>query len=169
VIGINAPGHRSNCPAVRMGITCLSFSPDNVQETGVWPRWTVWIPHRGRRGGAGRANSKKDLVTGPIRGLCALQARQRGQARAHPPACDRDGGRGGRDGRLKAVGCGRGLVWGQGVEGGRAADPHTQTFDAGTCWAVSSTSTPLRREFLYPTWSRPSAWSPKGTTGNRAP
>jgi len=31
-------------------------------------RWTVWIPHRGRRGGAGRANSKKDLVTAPIRG-----------------------------------------------------------------------------------------------------
>src|SRR6266540_1266470 len=27
--------------------------------------WTVWIPHRGRRGGAGRANSKKDLVTDP--------------------------------------------------------------------------------------------------------
>ena len=38
-------------------------------------RWTVWIPHRGRRGGAGRANSKKDLVTGPIRGFCALQAK----------------------------------------------------------------------------------------------
>ena|SRR6266545_3013270 len=36
-------------------------------------RWTVWIPHRGRRGGTGRANSKKDLVTGPIRGFCALQ------------------------------------------------------------------------------------------------
>jgi len=35
-------------------------------------RWTVWIPHRGRRGGAGRANSKKDLVTGPIQGSCAL-------------------------------------------------------------------------------------------------
>src|SRR6266508_3139502 len=35
-------------------------------------RWTVWIPHRGRRGGAGRANSKKDLLTGPIRGFCAL-------------------------------------------------------------------------------------------------
>jgi hypothetical protein len=29
-------------------------------------RWTVWIPHRDRRGRAGRANSKKDLVTGPI-------------------------------------------------------------------------------------------------------
>jgi hypothetical protein len=30
-------------------------------------QWTVGIPHRGRRGGAVRANSKKDLVTGPIR------------------------------------------------------------------------------------------------------
>jgi hypothetical protein len=37
------------------------------------------IPHRGRRGGAGRANSKKDLVTGPIRGFCALQARYLGR------------------------------------------------------------------------------------------
>jgi hypothetical protein len=27
----------------------------------------------GRRGGAGRVNSKKGLVTDPIRGLCALQ------------------------------------------------------------------------------------------------
>jgi hypothetical protein len=31
-------------------------------------------PHRGCRGGAGRANSKKDLVTGPIQGFCALHA-----------------------------------------------------------------------------------------------
>jgi hypothetical protein len=30
--------------------------------------------NRGRGGGAGRANSKKDLVTRPIRGFCALQA-----------------------------------------------------------------------------------------------
>jgi RNA polymerase sigma factor (sigma-70 family) len=36
-------------------------------------RWTVWIPHRGRRGRAGRANSRKDLVTDPIRRFCALQ------------------------------------------------------------------------------------------------
>jgi hypothetical protein len=36
-------------------------------------QWTVWIPYRGRRGGEGRANSKKDLVTGPIRGFCAPQ------------------------------------------------------------------------------------------------
>jgi hypothetical protein len=40
--------------------------------------WTVWIPHRGRRGEAGRANSKKDLLTGPIRGFCALQALKAG-------------------------------------------------------------------------------------------
>jgi hypothetical protein len=47
-------------------------------------RWTVWIPHRGRRGRAGRANSKKDLVTGPIRGFCALQGccGQQGSVRA---------------------------------------------------------------------------------------
>ena len=30
-------------------------------------------PYRGRRGREGRANSKKDLVTGPIRGFCAPQ------------------------------------------------------------------------------------------------
>ncbi len=30
-------------------------------------------PNRARRGGAGRANSKKELVSGPIRGICALQ------------------------------------------------------------------------------------------------
>jgi hypothetical protein len=30
-------------------------------------------PHRGRGGAGGRANSNKDLVTGPIRGFCALQ------------------------------------------------------------------------------------------------
>ena len=30
------------------------------------------IPRRGRGGAAGRANSKKDLVTGPIRGFRAL-------------------------------------------------------------------------------------------------
>jgi hypothetical protein len=36
--------------------------------------WTAGIARRGRRGRASRANSKKDLVTGPIRGSCALQA-----------------------------------------------------------------------------------------------
>src|SRR4029453_7169432 len=51
-----------------------SVSPHNVHETGVSPGRTVRSPHRGRRGGAGRANSKKDLVMGPIRGFCALQA-----------------------------------------------------------------------------------------------
>ena len=39
-------------------------------------RWTIWIPYRGRRGREGRANSKKDLVTGPIRGFCAPHARR---------------------------------------------------------------------------------------------
>jgi hypothetical protein len=32
-------------------------------------RWTVWIPHRGRGGGAGRANSRKRPCHGPIRGF----------------------------------------------------------------------------------------------------
>jgi hypothetical protein len=35
--------------------------------------WTVAIPHRGRRGGTSRANSKKDLDRGRSRGFCALQ------------------------------------------------------------------------------------------------
>jgi len=39
-------------------------------------RWTVWILYRGRGGAAGRANSKKDLVTGPIRGFRAIHHRQ---------------------------------------------------------------------------------------------
>ncbi len=39
-------------------------------------QWTVWIPYRGRRGGEGRANAKKDLVTGPIRGFCAHSQNQ---------------------------------------------------------------------------------------------
>ena len=37
-------------------------------------RWIVAMPRRGRGGAAGRANSKRDLVTGPIRGFCALQS-----------------------------------------------------------------------------------------------
>jgi len=41
-------------------------SPDNVHETSV-------SFHRGRQGGAVRANAKKDLVKLPIRGFCALQ------------------------------------------------------------------------------------------------
>jgi hypothetical protein len=60
-------------------------SPDNVHETGVSPN-TVPIPHRGRGGRAGRANSKKDLVTGPIRGSCALQGDQDGPAESAPSA-----------------------------------------------------------------------------------
>ncbi len=36
-------------------------------------RWIVAMPRRGRGGAAGRANSKRDLVTGSIRGFCALQ------------------------------------------------------------------------------------------------
>jgi hypothetical protein len=44
-------------------------------------RWIIPIPRRGRGGAAGRANSKKDLVTGPIRGFCAPQARAEGQER----------------------------------------------------------------------------------------
>jgi hypothetical protein len=34
-------------------------------------RWTVWTPHRGRRGGTGRAKTWSRV---PIRGFCALQA-----------------------------------------------------------------------------------------------
>ena len=42
-------------------------SPNNVHEQVSRPRWTVWIPHGGRGGAAGRVNSKKDLLTGRIR------------------------------------------------------------------------------------------------------
>src|SRR6266545_345718 len=45
------------------GVQC---GPTMFTKTGIWPRWTAWIPRRGRRGGTGRANSKRDLVTGPI-------------------------------------------------------------------------------------------------------
>jgi hypothetical protein len=47
------------------GETWEPVSPDNVHETGVSFRWRSGS-HRDRRGGAGRANSKKDLVMGPI-------------------------------------------------------------------------------------------------------
>jgi hypothetical protein len=40
-------------------------------------RWTVWIPLVAADGPAGRAISKKDLVTVPVRGFCALQATPR--------------------------------------------------------------------------------------------
>jgi hypothetical protein len=46
--------------------------PDNVQETGVSPDEQSRSPIVRRRSRSG--NSKKDLVTDPIRGLCALQA-----------------------------------------------------------------------------------------------
>jgi hypothetical protein len=47
--------------------------PDNVHETGVSPGGVTGSPVVAGEG-AGRPNSKKDLVIGPIRGLCALQA-----------------------------------------------------------------------------------------------
>jgi hypothetical protein len=43
-------------------------------------------PYRGRRGREGRANSKKDLVTGLIRGFCALHARRVSVKRRLPRA-----------------------------------------------------------------------------------
>ena len=52
------------------GETWGPVSPDNVHETGV-------SLHRGRQGGAVRANAKKDLVKLAIRGFCALQAELR--------------------------------------------------------------------------------------------
>jgi hypothetical protein len=54
-----------------------TLHPDNNHETGVSPYEPVPIPHRGRGGAAGGANSKKYLLTGPIRGFCALQGRAR--------------------------------------------------------------------------------------------
>jgi hypothetical protein len=47
--------------------------PDNVHETGVSPGGVTGSPIVAGEG-AGRANSKKFLVTGPIRGFCAPQA-----------------------------------------------------------------------------------------------
>jgi hypothetical protein len=40
------------------------------------------MPDHGRGGAANQANSEEGLVTGPIRGFCALQARQSGGVRA---------------------------------------------------------------------------------------
>ncbi len=56
------------------GETWGPVSPNNVQERGVSPDGQSGRPSRPQRRGRSR-NSKKDLVTGPIRGLCALQAR----------------------------------------------------------------------------------------------
>jgi len=61
-------------PPRREQITLMSFSPDNVEKTGVWSIEKPGFPRRGRRGRASRANSKKDLVAGPIRDSCAPQA-----------------------------------------------------------------------------------------------
>jgi hypothetical protein len=43
-----------------------------LRKQVVWSVGTAWIPRRGHRGQASRANFKKDLVTGPIPGFCAL-------------------------------------------------------------------------------------------------
>jgi hypothetical protein len=50
-------------PSRREQITYVSFSPENVDETGVSPRWTVWMPDHGRGDAANRANSEEGLVT----------------------------------------------------------------------------------------------------------
>src|SRR6266508_3290918 len=47
------------------GETWGPVSPDHVHETGVSPGGRSGSPHRGRGGGAGRANSKKDVVKSP--------------------------------------------------------------------------------------------------------
>ena len=64
--------------------------PDNVHETGVSPGWTVWVPHRGRRSGTGRANSKIRPGHGPDpRFLCPIGCQERpigfGQPWPPPP------------------------------------------------------------------------------------
>jgi hypothetical protein len=45
--------------------------PDNVQETGVWPIGQCGFPVGAAESRS--SDSKKYLVTGPIRGFCALQ------------------------------------------------------------------------------------------------
>jgi hypothetical protein len=85
------------------------------------PRWTVWIPHRGRRGGADRANSKKDLLTGPIRGFCAVHADvESRRTRRH----NRDGAEGGRprvprDGAVTSQPCEASFHFGAGPSDGQ--------------------------------------------------
>jgi hypothetical protein len=49
----------------------VSISPDNVHETGVWPGGRSGSPIDAPEAEEGRANSKGDLVTGPIRRSCA--------------------------------------------------------------------------------------------------
>jgi len=65
----------------------LNVSPEGVHETGVWPEDSL-DPHRGRGGGAGRANSKKDLVTDRILSFCALQATPADRFRLAPISKD---------------------------------------------------------------------------------
>ena len=55
------------------GETWGSVWPDNVHETGVSPSGQSRSPIMAAEP-TGRANSKKDLVTGPIRDFCALHA-----------------------------------------------------------------------------------------------
>jgi hypothetical protein len=52
-----------------------SVWPKNVDENRCLARWTVCFPIVAPEAGQVERNSKKDLVTGPIRGFCALQAR----------------------------------------------------------------------------------------------
>jgi hypothetical protein len=66
--------------------------PENVEKNRCLSPCTVWIPRRDRRGRAGRATSKNDLVTGPIRGSCALHPAPRrisGRMSAHPSGTTR--------------------------------------------------------------------------------
>jgi streptogramin lyase len=57
-------------------------SPDNVHETGVSRRWTVWILHRGRRGEQS-SELEEDLVTERIRVFCTLQGASFAVAAGH--------------------------------------------------------------------------------------
>jgi hypothetical protein len=66
------------------GETRGPVSPDNVHETGVSPGGQSRSPLVSRGGAAGRANSNKDLVTGPIRCFRALHAPAAGFAPQDP-------------------------------------------------------------------------------------
>jgi hypothetical protein len=57
------PNRRWAPPPIRMSMgSCVARQ---CSGNRCLARWTVWIPHRGPLGRAGRANSKKDLVTSP--------------------------------------------------------------------------------------------------------
>jgi hypothetical protein len=60
--GDRTPG-RTVRPAASKSHKC--HSPLQCSRNRCLAGWTVPIPHRGRGGAAGRANSNKDLVTGP--------------------------------------------------------------------------------------------------------